>query len=185
MGASDIGEIDAFAPLRELLLGIDGIKAVVPMGIATATVFGGTEIDRVLNDLRVSTQAADAEGTKMRFEQLGQIVGRMRKEALVQLVGARKARSARELVLAGGVGARRELDEFFRAVGGGLCRHVIQVGRHRLGLLRTCVKRRQRRGHRRGDVDHGGRRWRRALRQAKEDGSGRLHSVVCLRHQQL
>ena len=80
MGASDIGEIDEFAPLRELLLGIDGIKAVVPMGIATATVFGGTEIDRVLNDLRVSTQAADAEGTKMRFEQLGQIVGRMRKD---------------------------------------------------------------------------------------------------------
>ena len=29
MGASDIGEIDEFAPLRELLLGIDGVKAAL------------------------------------------------------------------------------------------------------------------------------------------------------------
>ncbi|MDP2315787.1 MAG: FtsX-like permease family protein [Pseudomonadota bacterium] len=80
MSTPDIGEIDEFKPLRETLLEVEGVKAVVPMGIAMATVFGGTEIDRVLSDLRVATRDADAEGTAMRVEQLVQIAERMRKD---------------------------------------------------------------------------------------------------------
>ncbi len=80
MSTPDIGEIDDFKPLRETLLDIEGVKAVVPMGIAMATVFGGTEIDRVLADLRAATKDADAEGTRMRLFQLRSIAERMRKD---------------------------------------------------------------------------------------------------------
>ncbi|MDP2307379.1 MAG: FtsX-like permease family protein [Pseudomonadota bacterium] len=80
MSTPDIGEIDEYKPLREALLEIEGVKSVTPMGIATATVFGGTEIDRVLGDLRVATQTGDADGTGMRLLQLVQIAGRMRKD---------------------------------------------------------------------------------------------------------
>jgi ABC-type lipoprotein release transport system permease subunit len=80
MSTPDYGEIDEFKPLRQALMDIDGVKSVTPMGIATATVFGGTEIDRVLGDLRVATRDGDADGTRMRTEQLVQIAGRMRKD---------------------------------------------------------------------------------------------------------
>lgn len=80
MSTPDIGEIDTFKPLREALLAIDGVRSVTPMGIAMATVFGGTEIDRVLGELRVATRDGDTDGTRMRMEQLGQIAGRMRKD---------------------------------------------------------------------------------------------------------
>jgi len=89
MTAADIGEIEAFAPLRDTLLAVEGVKAVVPMGIATATVFGGTEIDRILNDVRALHSAGDTAGIEMRATQLQDIAGRMRKD--VEAAGAATA----------------------------------------------------------------------------------------------
>jgi ABC-type lipoprotein release transport system permease subunit len=80
MSSADIGEIDSFAPLREALLSIDGVAAVTPMGIAAGTIFGGSELDRVLNDLRRAETEHDAEDAAMRLEQLRDIAGRMRKD---------------------------------------------------------------------------------------------------------
>lgn len=77
-GAQEIGEIQNYGPLRDAIMSVDGVKAVVPMGIAMATVFGGTELDRVLNDIRAAGAAADIEGVRLRTEQLQQIAARMR-----------------------------------------------------------------------------------------------------------
>ncbi|MFN7144173.1 MAG: ABC transporter permease, partial [Myxococcota bacterium] len=60
------------------LLEVEGVKAVVPMGIAMATVFGGTEVDRVLGDIRALGEKGDAAGVATRVEQLQQIAERMR-----------------------------------------------------------------------------------------------------------
>jgi ABC-type lipoprotein release transport system permease subunit len=86
MGSTDIGEIDNYGPLRDALLEVDGVKAVVPMGIAMATVFAGTEIDRILEDVRALHAAGDTAGIGMRVTQLQQIAARMRKD--VEAAGA-------------------------------------------------------------------------------------------------
>jgi ABC-type antimicrobial peptide transport system permease subunit len=78
--------------VRDALLKIPGVKAVVPMGIAMGTVFGGTELDRVLEDLRAAAQSGDHETTAMRVEQLRQIAGRLRADE----VTARTATSNKE-----------------------------------------------------------------------------------------
>ncbi len=78
MNGSDIGEIDNYGPLRDTLLGVEGVKAVVPMGIAMATVYAGTEIDRILEDIRALAAAGDTAGIEMRGTQLQQIATRMR-----------------------------------------------------------------------------------------------------------
>lgn len=80
MSAADIGEIDNYGPLRDALLEVDGVKAVVPMGIAMATVFAGTEIDRILEDIRALHTAGDTASIEMRVTQLQQIATRMRKD---------------------------------------------------------------------------------------------------------
>lgn len=86
MSAADIGEIDAYGALRDALLEVDGVKAVVPMGIAMATTFAGTEIDRILEDVRHLNERGDTASIEMRVAQLQQIAGRMRKD--VEAAGA-------------------------------------------------------------------------------------------------
>ena len=51
-GQPDIGEIESFARVEGPLEAVDNVKAVVPMGVTIATVFGQTELDQVLNEMR-------------------------------------------------------------------------------------------------------------------------------------
>lgn len=60
MSAADIGEIDDFAPVEQAVMTTENVAAVVPMGQAAATVFGGNEIDDTLGDLREAVKAGDA-----------------------------------------------------------------------------------------------------------------------------
>ncbi len=60
MGADDIGEIDDIAPVREVLEGVDNVRAVVPMGIGLATVSMPQELDQVLQSLRDALGRGDA-----------------------------------------------------------------------------------------------------------------------------
>lgn len=58
-GSTDIGEIDDFKKVYDDLLTIDNVKDIVPMGMTTAVVFGGNDIDRALTDLRDAVTRGD------------------------------------------------------------------------------------------------------------------------------
>ena len=60
MGADDIGEIDDFAPVREVLEAVPNVRAVVPMGIGLATVSMPQELDQVLAALRDALARGDS-----------------------------------------------------------------------------------------------------------------------------
>jgi ABC-type lipoprotein release transport system permease subunit len=61
MGQADIGEIENFAQVEGPLEAVDNVKAVVPMGVTIATVFGQTELDQVLNEMREAVRKGETE----------------------------------------------------------------------------------------------------------------------------
>lgn len=67
---ADHGEIADFPTARAALAGVPGVRAVVPMGFTNATMFNGTELDRVLDRMRQAVEAKDAAGVKMLSEQV-------------------------------------------------------------------------------------------------------------------
>ncbi len=60
LGSQDVGEIPDFEAVREVAAAIDGVAAVLPMGVTNATIFGRNEIDTVLETLRESVRDGDA-----------------------------------------------------------------------------------------------------------------------------
>jgi ABC-type lipoprotein release transport system permease subunit len=61
MGQPDIGEIESFGQVEGPLEGVDNVKSVVPMGVTIATVFGQTELDQVLNEMREAVRNGETE----------------------------------------------------------------------------------------------------------------------------
>lgn len=59
MGGDDIGEIVEFSKVKEVIEGIDGVTAVVPMGPVMATVVGGNDFDRALAELGEALERGD------------------------------------------------------------------------------------------------------------------------------
>jgi ABC-type lipoprotein release transport system permease subunit len=57
--SSDIGEIPDIARVEAVLGALPEVRAVVPMGISSVTVFTDNELDRVLGDLRTAIEAGD------------------------------------------------------------------------------------------------------------------------------
>lgn len=53
-GGSDYGEMGDAKPVLDALVGLPEVAAVLPMGIANATVFGANDIDRTLEEMRVA-----------------------------------------------------------------------------------------------------------------------------------
>lgn len=80
MGSMDYGEIDQFSAVRDALADVEGVRAVVPMGITSATVFGGTELDRVLDGLRAAVEQADAGAVSVYAGHVRQVAASMQKE---------------------------------------------------------------------------------------------------------
>jgi hypothetical protein len=60
MGTPNYGEIPNFADAAGALSDVENVAAIVPMGITTATIFGPSELDRVLEKLRAAIEADDA-----------------------------------------------------------------------------------------------------------------------------
>ncbi|MEQ8277422.1 MAG: FtsX-like permease family protein [Deltaproteobacteria bacterium] len=60
MGAPDIGRIDDFSKLRKVAEGVDGVKAILPMGIDMATATSPGELERALGELRTAVRDEDA-----------------------------------------------------------------------------------------------------------------------------
>jgi ABC-type lipoprotein release transport system permease subunit len=83
-GATDIGEIDDFGKVRETLTAVPEVRAVVPMGIANASVFNGTELDRVLDELRVTVRDGDMDGARLLAEQVRAIATTLRQDLEAQ-----------------------------------------------------------------------------------------------------
>jgi len=59
MSQPDVGEIQDFAAVDGPLSEVENVAAVVPMGLTSSTVFGTSEIDRVLEQLRAAGEAGD------------------------------------------------------------------------------------------------------------------------------
>jgi hypothetical protein len=87
MGSPDYGDIDSpelLAPIAAL----DNVKDVVPMGITLATVFGPSQLDRVLEELRIAVRSGDEDTVLNVVPQLRRIARSLREnrvgaEALV------------------------------------------------------------------------------------------------------
>ncbi len=54
MGGEDVGRIDRFEEVRQALSKVENVKAVVPMGIAMASVTSVGELERALSAMRIA-----------------------------------------------------------------------------------------------------------------------------------
>lgn len=81
MDSHDIGEIDEFGPVRDALLQVDNVEAVVPMGLAIGQVFGRSELDLVLEELRAAVQAEDWQRVDTQAEHLRAIAASLEQDS--------------------------------------------------------------------------------------------------------
>ena len=72
-GGSDYGEMGDAKPVIEALKGVPEVAAVLPMGIANATVFGANDIDRTLEELRAAVKAEDSAREQSLLERIRRI----------------------------------------------------------------------------------------------------------------
>lgn len=80
MGADDVGEIEDFSRVKEVLLAVPNVEAVVPMGLGIATITSGNEFDRVLAALRSAVQQGDEARIAALREKIEQMAHFMREE---------------------------------------------------------------------------------------------------------
>ncbi|MFZ5477644.1 MAG: FtsX-like permease family protein [Myxococcota bacterium] len=97
-GSTDIGEIPDFSKVEAELVKVEGVKAVVPMGITTATVFGSNEIDDALGALRDAVDAGDAARVAALAGHVREIATAIRKDQVhTAAIAADRAKSAEDL----------------------------------------------------------------------------------------
>ena len=63
LGTEELGSIPSFSKVRGAIEGVDNVRAVVPMGIATAGVKSPGDLDRALEALRKSVKEGDKQTT--------------------------------------------------------------------------------------------------------------------------
>lgn len=80
VGGEDIGEIPDFARVEAALAGIPGLRALVPMGISTSTIWSGNEIDHVLAELREAADRGDAAGLRLGEERVRAIAATLARD---------------------------------------------------------------------------------------------------------
>lgn len=59
MGSTDLGEMPDFAKIEKEISAVEGVAAVVPMGIVNSMVMSGNELDTILQRLRDAHRAGD------------------------------------------------------------------------------------------------------------------------------
>lgn len=59
MGQPDIGEIEDFAAVRDVLMGVDNVRVVIPMGTNMGSVRTGNDMDETLRALRTAIAGGD------------------------------------------------------------------------------------------------------------------------------
>lgn len=80
MGADDIGRIDDFTKVQEVLAGLPNVKAVVPMGIDMASVTAPGELEQALENLRLAVRESDASAQSKLSIQVKELLGQMKIE---------------------------------------------------------------------------------------------------------
>ncbi len=94
-GTPDIGHIEDFAKLKEVVMGVPGVEAVIPMGTDLAMVYSGNILDHRLAELKEAIAAGDDAQVRviaahirsiieMLREQVGKLDGFARSEALTE-----------------------------------------------------------------------------------------------------
>jgi ABC-type lipoprotein release transport system permease subunit len=79
-GGSDNGEVPDFVAVRDVLVRVPEVSAVLPMGIGNATVFGANELDRTLESLRAAVREGDTEKQATLLARIQRIAGDIRPE---------------------------------------------------------------------------------------------------------
>ncbi len=72
-GGEDIGEIPDFPKLRDALVTVPEVRAVVPMGSVNTMLYGATELDQTLDKLRDNVRANGLAADPDREQLLGQV----------------------------------------------------------------------------------------------------------------
>ncbi len=107
----DIGEIEDFSTLRASILDeVDGVQAVVPMGIGVATGTSGNDIDRAISALRFAREGDDGSAEASARGQLVEIAKLVEKDYTYReeiLADRERAESDREAL------ARFQTDAFW------------------------------------------------------------------------
>jgi ABC-type lipoprotein release transport system permease subunit len=80
MAQEDIGRIESFEALRQVVEPLANVEAVVPMGIDFASVTSGNEVDKLADRLRTAVANDDKRAIRDIRAQLALIVGALRKE---------------------------------------------------------------------------------------------------------
>jgi ABC-type lipoprotein release transport system permease subunit len=115
-GQEDIGHIDDFAPVKAAIMGEPNVLAAVPMGLDSAFINAGNEIDRILETLRDASHRHDAARMARHRGQIEEIARLLNTELdhTVELSGtssevdAKKGELAR--ILSGEIWAELERD---------------------------------------------------------------------------
>lgn len=76
----EIGEIEDFSKVKEVIAPIEGVSAVVPMGITVTSGSSGNDIDELLSELRQAVQREDRERIAARAGQLRKIAASLLEE---------------------------------------------------------------------------------------------------------
>jgi ABC-type lipoprotein release transport system permease subunit len=100
LGTVDIGEIERFEDVEQTFGQIPGVKAVVPMGLTGATVFGRNEIDSVLVAMRDAIREGKREELPLLVSRARRIVEALAQESATSVVksDAEKVRSTQEAI---------------------------------------------------------------------------------------
>lgn len=73
-GSQEIGQITDFRTVRQAIEGVPGVKAVVPLGIGSATMSERALVAHVLDDLRAAAELKDTEAVDEECARLREIV---------------------------------------------------------------------------------------------------------------
>ena len=67
MSGSDVGKIERFSALKDVVLAVPNVKAIVPMGINIANMTRGSQLDRLFAQLRDAHRQGDQDTLKALF----------------------------------------------------------------------------------------------------------------------
>jgi ABC-type lipoprotein release transport system permease subunit len=80
MAADDLGLMPDFARVKQALLGVPHVKAVVPMGIDFFEIYSATELDHAIERLRKTLQTGDRERIDLAAARIRAMAGMLREE---------------------------------------------------------------------------------------------------------
>ncbi len=86
MGGADWGRIDDFAVIDEVISKVDNVEAVVPMGINTAYMTRGSDLERTLGRMREMVRAGQVADARALVPKVKRLVGLLDADLRNQLV---------------------------------------------------------------------------------------------------